>query len=180
MKKSKQLEVSELVDGIDLISNLEEKYGSVSMLKIYSAAMRELIVEKQFFTRDEIDQKFTQLAIEADNELREENLKANPMGVVNLSPCNHDEGFDLNGVGMWICKTCRADITPEQNEQSSKDKDTSRVMTEDSEFNSSAAHRYLSHLITVLDKYGHGSSMMHPRLTIAIYNAKQYLKSTTL
>ena len=30
-----------------------------------------------------------------------------------LGECRHDAGHDLNGVGMWICKCCRADITPE-------------------------------------------------------------------
>ena len=65
--------------------SIEEKYGSVSMLKIYSAAMRELIIEKRFFTREELDQKFNQLAIEAEKCLREENLKPNQMAVVNLS-----------------------------------------------------------------------------------------------
>lgn len=27
--------------------------------------------------------------------------------------CRHDMGHELNGVGMWICLGCRADITPE-------------------------------------------------------------------
>lgn len=27
--------------------------------------------------------------------------------------CMHDAGHELNGVGMWICLGCRADITPE-------------------------------------------------------------------
>lgn len=27
--------------------------------------------------------------------------------------CPHDVGHELNGVGMWICLGCRADITPE-------------------------------------------------------------------
>lgn len=27
--------------------------------------------------------------------------------------CPHNMGHELNGVGMWICLGCRADITPE-------------------------------------------------------------------
>jgi hypothetical protein len=27
--------------------------------------------------------------------------------------CAHDKGHEMNGVGMWICLGCRADITPE-------------------------------------------------------------------
>jgi hypothetical protein len=27
--------------------------------------------------------------------------------------CPHNTGHELNGVGMWICLGCRADITPE-------------------------------------------------------------------
>ena len=30
-----------------------------------------------------------------------------------VEECLHDAGYDLNGVGMMICNTCRADITPE-------------------------------------------------------------------
>ena len=30
-----------------------------------------------------------------------------------LGVCLHDAGHNLNGVGMWLCNTCRADITPE-------------------------------------------------------------------
>lgn len=30
--------------------------------------------------------------------------------------CKHDKGHELNGVGMWICLGCRADITPENAE----------------------------------------------------------------
>jgi hypothetical protein len=29
----------------------------------------------------------------------------------NTNACRHDAGHDLNGVGMRICKSCRADIT---------------------------------------------------------------------
>lgn len=30
--------------------------------------------------------------------------------------CKHDAGHEMNGVGMWICLGCRADITPENAE----------------------------------------------------------------
>lgn len=33
--------------------------------------------------------------------------------------CPHNMGHELNGVGMWICKSCRADITPESPEENS-------------------------------------------------------------
>jgi hypothetical protein len=32
-----------------------------------------------------------------------------------LGGCRHDAGHELNGVGMWICNTCRADITLDSN-----------------------------------------------------------------
>lgn len=37
-----------------------------------------------------------------------------------LSECRHDAGHELNGVGMWICNSCRADITPESLEENAK------------------------------------------------------------
>jgi len=162
------------------IEYIEETYGSVSMLKIYAAAMRELITEKQVFTREELDERMNRLAIEAEKLLSEGNLIANKTTVTNLRSCNHEKGFDLNGCGMWICKSCRADITPEQNELSSKDQDTSRVMAGDSEFDSLAARDVLEKLINAIDSHGHGSSMTHPRLTNAIHTAKKFLKQTTL
>jgi hypothetical protein len=135
--------------------DMEQKHRSIA---IAIESLNRLLCEKKILTDDEIMESFSNMLVAAEE------------------PCEHKDGFDLNGVGMWICKTCRADITPEQNELSFKDQDASRVMIGDSEFDSLAAHGFLLHLITVLDKYGHGSSMMHPRLTIAIYNAKQFLK----
>lgn len=37
-----------------------------------------------------------------------------------LGECRHGTGHDLNGVGMWICKSCRADITPESLEENAE------------------------------------------------------------
>jgi hypothetical protein len=34
------------------------------------------------------------------------------------SECLHDKGHELNGVGMWICLACRADITPDDPQDS--------------------------------------------------------------
>jgi len=47
--------------------------------------------------------------------LRDDGKAAYVMESMEEEECRHDAGHDLNGVGMWICNTCRADITPELN-----------------------------------------------------------------
>jgi len=45
--------------------------------------------------------------------LRDDGKAAYVMEPLEEEECRHDAGHDLNGVGMWICNSCRADITPE-------------------------------------------------------------------
>ena len=66
-----------------------------------------------------------------------------------------------------------------QNEPSSKDQDANLVTVGDSEFDSLAAFRVLCDLVNTMEKYGHGSSMMHPRLSISLSVARNFIKSST-
>jgi hypothetical protein len=40
-------------------------------------------------------------------------LKPHEWRADTKNECLHNAGHKLNGVGMWICLACRADITPE-------------------------------------------------------------------
>lgn len=40
-------------------------------------------------------------------------LKPHEWRADTKAECLHNAGHELNGVGMWICLACRADITPE-------------------------------------------------------------------
>ena len=40
-------------------------------------------------------------------------LKPHEWRADTKAECLHNAGHELNGVGMWICLTCRADITPD-------------------------------------------------------------------
>jgi hypothetical protein len=43
----------------------------------------------------------------------ETTLKPHEWRADTKAECRHNAGHELNGVGMWICLACRADITPE-------------------------------------------------------------------
>ena len=52
--------------------------------------------------------------------LRDDGKAAYVIEPMEMEECQHNMGHELNGVGMWICLGCRADITPESNSSNKK------------------------------------------------------------